>query len=200
MKMKYKFSSEQYAEIKAAQKANRDKQIENRLKVLALRCEGKSLKEIASATGFGHAHISNLIRKYWEEELQAVSEKRCPENRRNMSIEEETAFLEQYRQLAEQGHILDIREIEKAYAEKLGHNIGSGQIYRVLQRHGWRKVMPRSKHLKKAGEELRKRGFRNEVFATLEKVVDRLCDTICALAADAIHSITARSWVLSCFY
>ena len=154
MQMKYKFSSAQYAEIKAAQKANRDKQIENRLKVLALRCEGKSLQEIASATGYCHAHISNLIRKYHEKGLQAVSEKHYRGNRRNMSIEEERAFLEQYRQLAEQGHILDIREIEKAYAEKVGHNIGSGQIYRVLQRHGWRKVMPRSKHPKKASEEV----------------------------------------------
>lgn len=69
--MKYKFSAEQYLEIKSAQKTNRDKQIENRLNVLALRCEGKSLKEIASATGFHHAHISNLIRKYFEEGLQA---------------------------------------------------------------------------------------------------------------------------------
>ena len=51
MKMKYKFSPEQYAEIKAAQKANRDMQIEKRLNVLALRCEGKSLEEIASITG-----------------------------------------------------------------------------------------------------------------------------------------------------
>ena len=154
MQMKYEFSSEQYAEIKAAQKANRDKQIENRLKVLALRCEGKSLQEIASATGYCHAYISNLIRKYHEEGLQAVSEKHYRGNRRNMSIEEERAFLEQYRQLAEQGHILDIREIEKAYAEKVGHNIGSGQIYRVLQGHGWRKVLPRSKHPKKASEEV----------------------------------------------
>ena len=30
MKMKYKLSAEQYAEIKAAQKRNRDKQIANR--------------------------------------------------------------------------------------------------------------------------------------------------------------------------
>ena len=61
MKMKYKICAEQYAEIKAAQKRNRDKQIENRLKVLALRYEGKSLNEIGEVTGFHHAHISNLI-------------------------------------------------------------------------------------------------------------------------------------------
>ena len=154
MKMKYKISAEQYAEIKAAQKANRDKQIENRLKELALRYKEKSLKEIGEATGFHHAHISNLIRKYFEEGLQAVSEKHYVGNRRNMSIEEEAAFLEQYRQPGEAGHILDVREIEAAYEEKVGHRIGSSQIYRVLRRHGWRKVMPRSKHPKKASEEV----------------------------------------------
>jgi len=48
-------------------------------------------------------------------------------------------------------------------------------------------------------KELRKLGFRNEVFATLEKVVDRLCDMISSLTAAAIHSITVRSWISACF-
>ena len=43
---------------------------------------------------------------------------------------------------------------------------------------------------------LRLHGFRNEVFQTLEKVVIRLCDTICSLSADTIKSITHRSWIL----
>ena len=152
--MKYKISEEQYVEIKAAQKANRDKQIENRQKVLALRYEGKKLDEIAAATGFHHAHISNLIRKYFEEGLPAIAEKHYSGNRRNMSIEEETAFLEPYRQEAEEGHILETGEIKRAYEEKVGHPVGNGQIYRVLERHGWRKVMPRSQHPKKASEEV----------------------------------------------
>ena len=51
--------------------------------------------------------------------------------------------------------MLDIREIEKAYQERVDHRIGHGQIYCVLNRHhGWRKIMPRSKHLKKASEEV----------------------------------------------
>ena len=48
-------------------------------------------------------------------------------------------------------------------------------------------------------KELRKMGFRNEVFTTLEKMVDRLSDTICALTPKVIHSISARHWILSCF-
>ena len=47
--------------------------------------------------------------------------------------------------------------------------------------------------------QLRKIGFRNEVFSTLAKVVDRLCDVIRDLSADIIRSITARKWILSCF-
>jgi putative transposase len=47
--------------------------------------------------------------------------------------------------------------------------------------------------------EIRKRGFRNEIFQTLEKVVDRLCDTICSLSCNTIQSITARQWIIKCF-
>ena len=69
-------------------------------------------------------------------------------------MDEEKAFLEPYRERAEQGQMLDVREIAAAYEKKVGHRIGKGQIYRVLQRHGWRKVMPRSRHPKKATEEV----------------------------------------------
>ena len=33
---------------------------------------------------------------------------------------------------------------------------------------------------------------KNEVFQTLQKVVDRLCDTICSLSKETIKSITGR--------
>jgi transposase len=152
--MKYKFSEEQYEAIKKARKQNRDKQIDKRLQVLELRCEGKGLDEIASITEFHRSHVSNLIRKYFEEGLQAVSEKHYLGNRRNMSIEEEAQFLEQFREKAEEGQVLDIHEIRAAYEKEAGHSIGCAQVYRVLHRHGWRKVMPRSKHPKRASEEV----------------------------------------------
>ena len=151
--MKYKFSEEDYQKIMAARKANRDKQTDARLKVLKLRCEGKTLAEISKETGFHLSHVSNLIRKYFQEGLSSVAEKHYPGNRRNMTLKEETAFLEPYRERAEKGQMLDVKEIEAAYEERVGHRISSGQIYRVLQRHGWRKVMPRSRHPKKASEE-----------------------------------------------
>ena len=151
--MKYKFNEEQYKEIKAARKANKDKQIDKRLEVLELRCEGMSQQQIAEKTDFHRSHICNLIKMYFEKGLQAVAEKHYVGNRRNMSFDEEKEFLEQFKQKADQGQILDTREIKNAYQEKVGHSIGHSQIYLVLQRHEWRKIMPRSKHPKVSDEE-----------------------------------------------
>lgn len=55
---------------------------------------------------------------------------------------------------------------------------------------------PEMNPIEQIRKEIRKRGFRNEVFAALEKVVDRLCDTIFALAPETIFSITARNWII----
>ena len=58
---------------------------------------------------------------------------------------------------------------------------------------------PEMNPIEQIWKELRIMGFRNEVFASLEKVVDRLCDTICTLTSDTIKSITRRSWIINCF-
>ena len=51
---------------------------------------------------------------------------------------------------------------------------------------------PEMNPIEQIWKEIRKRGFRNEIFQTLEKVVDRLCDTIRALSAETVKSITGR--------
>ena len=58
---------------------------------------------------------------------------------------------------------------------------------------------PEMNPIEQIWKEIRKRGFRNEIFFTLDKVVDRLCDTICSLTKDTIKSITGREWIIQCF-
>ena len=151
--MRYEFTETQKEEIAKARRKNKEKQTEKRLYALSLRADGVKLEEVAQRTGYRRGTVSVIVRKYFQGGLEAVVGNHCGGNRRNMSFEEEAALLEEYREKAEQGHMLDVRELERAYEEKVGHHIGSGQIYRVLKRHGWRKVMPRSKHPNKAGEE-----------------------------------------------
>lgn len=151
--MKYEITAEQLIEIEKARRENKNKRVENRLKVLVLRGKGKTLAEISEATGFHRSNVSRLLALYRESGLSALVDNHYTGNRRNMSFEEETALLEKFKQEAESGHLVDVREIKAAYEEKVGHRIGGTQIYYVLNRHGWRKVMPRSKHPNKASEE-----------------------------------------------
>ena len=56
---------------------------------------------------------------------------------------------------------------------------------------------PEMNPIEQIWKEIRKRGFKNEIFSSLTKVIDRLCDTICSLSADVVKSITARNWILN---
>ena len=38
-------------------------------------------------------------------------------------------------------------------------------------------------------------GFKNEIFKTLQDVMDRLCDTINDLTKKMVKSITLRDWI-----
>ena len=151
---KYTFSVEEKQEIKKAREKNRDKNVEKRLEALALRAEGKRNKEISEKTGFHTQYVTVLVSRYKSNGLSSITENHYHGNRRNLSYEEEEALLEPFRQAAKAGKMVSVRDIEAAYREAVGHSIGTGQIYYVLHRHGWRKIMPRSRHPKKAGEEV----------------------------------------------
>ena len=150
----YKITEEQRAEIQEARRTNKNKNVEKRLKVLELRAAGKTLTEIGTICGYNPAYISNIIARYCNNGLEAIVGNHYKANRRNMSYEEEAKLLEPFIQKAEAGQIVEVSEILAAYEEKLGRPINShGQIYNVLKRHGWRKVMPRSRHPRKASDE-----------------------------------------------
>ena len=153
MASRYKFSEEQIKEIEQARKDNKDKRAEARLKALELRAKGASSNEVAAATGFHAGSVTQLVAKYRDHGIEAISGNHYGGNHRNMSIEEEASILAHFQERAEKGELVEISEIAKAYQQAVDHPMSTGQIYRVLHRHGWRKVMPRSKHPKKASEE-----------------------------------------------
>ena len=149
----YAISQSQLVEIETARKKNRNKNIERRLYVLVMRAEGKSLEEISEKTGYHISTASKLIARYMRDGISAIAENHYKGNRRNMSFEEEAAILTPFIERAKRGEMVDIKEIAAAYQKAVPHKISDTQIYYVLHRHGWRKIMPRSRHPKKASEE-----------------------------------------------
>jgi hypothetical protein len=65
-----------------------------------------------------------------------------------MTIEQEQEFLGQWEDKATEGGVLSVLPIHAALIERLGHNIPLSTTYRLLSRHGWRKVHPDTKHPK----------------------------------------------------
>ena len=153
MAKSYARSQSQLVEIETARKKNRNKNIERRLYVLVMRAEGKSLEEISEKTGYHISTASKLIARYMRDGISAIAENHYKGNRRNMSFEEEAAILAPFIERAERGEMVDIKEIAAAYQKAVPHKISDTQIYYVLHRHGWRKIVPRSRHPKKASEE-----------------------------------------------
>jgi transposase len=76
-----------------------------------------------------------------------------------LAPDEEEAFLEGFLEQAERGGILVVGEIKAAYEEAVGHPVPKSTVYRMLARHGWRKVAPRPRHPK--GDPTAQEAFKN---------------------------------------
>ena len=99
-----------------------------------------------------------------------------------------------------------------AFLDELSHTYPDDEILLVCDGAAWHKsnglkkpsnihiahippYTPEMNPIEQIWAELRKRGFRNEIFGTLADVVDRLCETINGLSAETIQSITGRQWI-----
>lgn len=76
-----------------------------------------------------------------------------------LSLDEESAWLKSLGEKAQSGLVLTIPSLRGEAKKKVGQEVSDAYIYRLLHRHGWRKLMPRPKHPKsdpKAQEEFKK--------------------------------------------
>ena len=153
MPISFKISKMQTEEIAALRKAITDKRVDKRLWAVQLRGEGMRNPKIAEKLDTSAKVVSRWVSAYCKGGTEALMSGKYGGNRRNMSLEEETQFLTKFETRANKGQLVETSEIKQAYENLVGHSIGKGQIYRVLKRHHWRKVMPRSKHPSKASDE-----------------------------------------------
>ena len=150
---RFHISEEEYRTIQEAEKETKDKNVSRRLHILMMRYEGYKVREIAQIMGMQINSISQLCRRYREQGLERFIENKYGGNRRAMTEEQENAILERFEKAAEAGQEVTAMEIKAAFDEVRGKDTGRGYIYMLLERHGWRKVMPRSRHPKAANEE-----------------------------------------------
>jgi transposase len=118
--------------------------------VLLPALSGTTLEQTASLLGVGRASVHRLQRQF-RQSLQTPSlprKKWGGRRRALLSWEEEEAFLVPWVEPARQAGVLVVSPLRAALAEKLGQKIAPSVVYRLLARHGWRKVAPDTRHPK----------------------------------------------------
>lgn len=110
---------------------------------------GSSAAEIAQLLGWSTATV-HVLHSRFAKEGDAIFELRARGGRRHqhLSADQEQALLAPFVQRAQAGGMLTVAEIQLAYQEQVGKAVAPSTIYRLLDRHGWRKVVPRPRHPK----------------------------------------------------
>lgn len=155
MEMKgYSINAEEYQKIEEAEKRCKDKRTSKKLTVLLIRFSGVSIVETAQRMNCSERKVARLISEYKKQGLEEfMRSKYVGGNHRSLSEAEEKEILAPFEKMADEGHMVTAQEIKKVFDKRIGKDTGRGYIYMLLKRHGWRKVMPRAKHPKKADEE-----------------------------------------------
>src|SRR6266571_2530983 len=109
--------------------------------------EPRRASEIARHCGVSKATVHAVISRYNRFGVAAIETPGKGGRRRQyLTLEEEKAFLAPFFAQAECGQIAAVGQIWQAYAQHIGHDVDDSTIYRLLNRHGWRKLMPRPRH------------------------------------------------------
>jgi len=111
--------------------------------------QGLPPKAIANALGWNINTVRITQRDFINRGISAlIDDKRGGRRRQLMTIEEEKSFLASFESVSRDGKILVVNEIKAAFEKHLGRTVHKSTVYRLLQRHNWRKVVPRPKHPK----------------------------------------------------
>ena len=110
---------------------------------------GATLEQTASALGVGRATVPRLQAAFRERSINPDKARNWGGRRNSwMTLAEEREFLEPWLELAKSGNVLVVSPLRAALAERVGHPVKASLIYRMLERHGWRKVAPDTRHPK----------------------------------------------------
>jgi transposase len=109
--------------------------------------------EIAKHIGLAKQTVHNLVCQYNRRGPEALESPGKGGRRRcYLSWEAEVAFLKPFEEKALGGQVATAMEIKRVLEQRLGHEVDRSMVYKMLKRHGWRKVMPRPAHVESKRE------------------------------------------------
>ena len=111
---------------------------------------GATLEQTAMLLGVGRASVLRLQSRLRElcTEPDALRPSWGGRRRASLTPEEESNFLARWQDDSNAGGVLVASPLRAALAQRLGRPVAASVVYRMLARHGWRKVAPDTRHPK----------------------------------------------------
>ena len=121
-----------------------------RLQCVWLRASlGLSSKQVATALGWHPCSVRRVQSHYLKEgEVSLKGAGRGGRRRQNLTLQQEGELLQEFLASSGKGGILEVSRIKAAYENLLERKVPHSTVYRMLARHGWRKIAPRPRHPK----------------------------------------------------
>ena len=143
-------SEEQKEAIKLLLSKTKAKEDFQRVQCIWLRAAlNLSSADTAMAVGWSQSTVKIIQSRYLREgEKVLLGKGRGGKRYSNLTGQEESDLLSSFLEQARAGGVLVVGEIKTAYEKKAGKQVPKSTVYRMLARHGWRKIMPRPKHPK----------------------------------------------------
>jgi len=110
---------------------------------------GLTLEATARLLGVGTSSVNRMQARF-QTGPASSSERRNWGGRRQslLTPQEEVEFLQPWAEQARQAGLLVLSPIRAALALRVGHPVKASVVWRLLARHGWRKVAPDTQHPK----------------------------------------------------
>lgn len=121
------------------------------LSILIPKIFGASNANAAEVLGVGKATVVRM-QKEIRDQVVGQSKPTAPwggRRRGHLSFEQEKEFLVPWIETTERVGVLVVPPIHAAYEERIGCHVSASTVYRMLARHGWRKIAPDTCHPKR---------------------------------------------------
>jgi transposase len=108
---------------------------------------GLNANQVAQALGWRPTSVRRLQAQYLRRgEALWPRPGRGGRRHQNLTPGEEARLLAGFLGRAERGGLLEVSRVQEAYEQAVGHAVPKSTVYRMLGRHGWRKLAPRPRH------------------------------------------------------
>jgi transposase len=110
---------------------------------------GLTLEETANLLGVGTASVNRMQARIHVGRPPSSRMRNWGGRRKSLlTAQEEIEFLKPWAEQAQEAGLLVLSPIRAALALRVGHPVKASVVWRLLARHGWRKVAPDTKHPK----------------------------------------------------